>query len=829
MNRLRSFGLARAPLLLAALALAACNDGGGPVAPAPAPTGPVELARIRCTGHAGTPSLACAPETPGAGGAGALIVGGQGTYVQLTSSNVSYNAGTQIFAFDVTVANLLAQAMGTADGTTPAAEGVRVFFHSGPTAASGTASVANADGVGTFTSTGQPYFQYAGAALGADGILSPSETSSAKGWQLSVPPGTTFTFTLYVSADVPFPDGYVDVTPPADTVAEGGTLALSATVRTAVGNPVAGATVSWGTSDAAVATVDAAGVVTGVAQGTATITATAGARGGAASVVVCPDLSVGEVWVGDMPAASSFCLAGGGSGAEFTVVPVNLGDAGSLSLSFTGAGIVPVSGPPSPNRLPGVRGRALSVSGPRADLGFEARLRRTERRELGPKMHAARGPSRSLSPAGGPRRAITPGVPAVGALMSLNVETDDACSTFDTRTGRVMAVGTHVIVMADTLNPAGGLTAADYQAIADSFDAVVYPAVTGGFDDPATGDHEGVPADVDGNERVIAFYTRAVNELTPPGSGAYVGGFFFSRDLFDTGTCPTSNFGEMFYMLAADPAGAVNGNVRSASLIRQVTLGTLAHELQHMINASRRLYVNGAAGFEDVWLDEGLSHVAEELVFHAAAGTSPNTNLDAAAVGDGGVVEASFFKYAEANFGRLRAWLLAPQNSGLFQGDDDLATRGAAWAFLRYAADRRGGVQPATWSALMNSADAGLANVQGVLGTDPLPWIRDFTAAMYVDDAGLGTVASEYTHPSWNFRDLYAALDYAPGPACSCAYELAVRDPSSGVADAFTLTSGGAAAYLRLGVGSGAFAAVTLLSGGVAPPTTTRVAVIRRE
>src|SRR4029078_7682856 len=114
--------------------------------------------------------------------------------------------------------------------------------------------------------------------------------------------------------------------------------------------------------------------------------------------------------------------------------------------------------------------------------------------------------------------------------------------------------------------------------------------------------------------------------------------------------------------------------------------------------------------------------------------------------------------------------------------------------------------------SLVNSTTGGLDNLQAVLGTDPLPWYRDFTAAVYADDAGLSPCAS-YTQPSWNFRQLYAALDYNPGPGCSCAYELAVRNPANGVAIGFTLSEGGGAAYVRVGVTASAFAGLTTLSG----------------
>ena len=61
---------------------------------------------------------------------------------------------------------------------------------------------------------------------------------------------------------------------------------LSATVRDAVGTTLAGATVSWTTSDEAVATVSSEGLVTAVSSGSGTITATSGSASASASVDV---------------------------------------------------------------------------------------------------------------------------------------------------------------------------------------------------------------------------------------------------------------------------------------------------------------------------------------------------------------------------------------------------------------------------------------------------------------------------------------------------------------------------------------------------------------
>ena len=79
----------------------------------------------------------------------------------------------------------------------------------------------------------------------------------------------------------------VRVTPAADTLpALGDAVRLSAEALDANGHAVADAEIAWSTDDAAVATVDAEGLVTAVANGTATITATGGEATGSAAVTV---------------------------------------------------------------------------------------------------------------------------------------------------------------------------------------------------------------------------------------------------------------------------------------------------------------------------------------------------------------------------------------------------------------------------------------------------------------------------------------------------------------------------------------------------------------
>ena len=268
-----------------------------------------------------------------------------------------------------------------------------------------------------------------------------------------------------------------------------------------------------------------------------------------------------------------------------------------------------------------------------------------------------------------------------------NVNALNACASPDMRNFKIETESAHLRIVSGLDNPPGGFTTQDYQAFAATFESLVWPVLTENF---------GTPTDIDNNGKVIAFFTRAVNELTPPNSQSVVGGFFFGRDLFPRvanvrfDACPSSNEAEMFYMLVPDPDGVVNGNKRSVDVVRRLTIGVIGHEFQHLINSSRRLYINqGALWPERSYMEEGLSHIAEELLFYeASGGLLPRTNIDIDMLRQSQQRLDAFNSYMSSNSGRFSAYLREPSTNAPYQKDDDLATRGAIWSFLRYLADR---------------------------------------------------------------------------------------------------------------------------------------------
>ena len=511
--------------------------------------------------------------------------------------------------------------------------------------------------------------------------------------------------------------------------------------------------------------------------------------------------------------ATPLSVDGGTTGTENVLVIVDTGLASisaktSYTVTATGTGAAGAVSAPATALVPltnAALDAAPSASAPVLDIGFGMRLNSRNRSRFAGRISGARAAFQSgTALPRGMSRSISVAAPAVGDLLTLNVGMG-ACSPVENRGGRIVAIGSQSIIVSDTLNPAGGFSTADFQRFAARFDTLVYPLDIANF---------GTPADIDQNKKIVILFTTAVNALTPANSPSYVGGFFFDRDLFPVGNtpefgqgCAGSNFSEMFYLLAPDPTGAINGNKRPTAFVDSVTTSVLAHEFQHLINASRRLYVTqGVEEFEETWLNEGLSHVAEELLFFHEAGLTSRTNIDSIKVRSTNTIRIAFNTDMAANAGRYRDFLVAPSENSPFRDDDSLETRGAAWNLLRYLADRKGGAEVTTWQSLVNTATVGLTNLRRVFGSDLAVQVHDWNVSHYTDDFVAG-VPAQQLQPSWNWHSLFKALA-GSGPA----YPLEVKTLTGGTASGTLI--GGAAAYYRFSVPPGTVASVTLAAPG---------------
>jgi len=447
------------------------------------------------------------------------------------------------------------------------------------------------------------------------------------------------------------------------------------------------------------------------------------------------------------------------------------------------------------------RGPSLGAGVSDAQEQFDLRLRRIAQTQLAPLVPAARAAMRR-----GARFNTIPSTLALNQIVSLNANGTVPCSSPITIAARVATISSTTYVLADTANPAGGFSDADYASFATMFDTLINPLDIQNF---------GQPTDIDHNGKIVILFTKEVNKLTARGSNGVVGGFFFDRDLFPATTqnglegCPTSNFGEMFYVLVPDP-NAVFSDKRTASDVLSVTPGTLAHEYQHLINAGRRLYVNTTADYpEVVWLNEGLSHIAEELLFYKATTLAPRQNIDLNAARN---VATQFANFQGSNFGRYNEFLSKPPLTSPYADNDDLNTRGATWNLLRYLADHHGSTDGQTWFQLTNGPDTGQVNLAHVFGTDYLTQIRDWATSVFSDDVP-GLSDARFLEQSWNMRSIFPGLANGSGQALG-KFPLSVV-PLSDAIPASLLVNAGGVAYLRFTVPAGGQASIDWTSSGL--------------
>lgn len=647
----------------------------------------------------------------------------------------------------------------------------------------------------------------------------------------------TFTATI-----LPAAAAALVATPDVAFLGVGDTLRVRAQLRDQYGNEIVGQTITFNSLDAGVASVNGTGLVTATSQGTARIVADASGRADTVPVTVGPPgsgacgpitprtLAVGEVFTpATGPSSAQTCLATPiGLAGEYALTLI------STATSFGTASVVDVLGvgtnqpttaaivaplnPLSPTDQLDVHDNAGHDAQPVWEA--ERARRELERQVLPPLVADAREWERVR-----PRTASLTDV-KIGDEIKLNVNANVACSNADTRTGRVAAVGTRALIVSDVENPTGGYTDAEYGEIAATFDTLIFPMDTTAF---------GAPSNISQYGKIILLYTRAVNALTPSGAGFTIGGFFFARDLYPKTArngllaCASSNENEMFYLLVPDPNGTVNGNRRAKTDVSRLNLTTIAHELQHLINSSRRLYVNTSANpNETVWLDEGLSHVAEENLFFRISNYTSRQNLGLSDVNGTRADQFSF--YASQNFSRFYSYLTAPEANSPYAPNDSLGTRGSIWNFLRFSAARQGAAGESGFlRQLVNSTTTGVANLQNVLaGSAFADYLRDWTVSIIADDFSAATTSAlgaQYTNPAWNFRSIYPGLRFAGGNALG-VYPIGTRSLISSVPQRITL-AGGTSSYVRFSIPSGQRALLTLSSNGTVPASTLRYAVVR--
>jgi len=324
----------------------------------------------------------------------------------------------------------------------------------------------------------------------------------------------------------------------------------------------------------------------------------------------------------------------------------------------------------------------------------------------------------------------------VGDTRTFQVCTNIPCSAatdFSAVTARAEYVGLHAALFTDDSAPAG-FTAADYDSVGAMFDQDLYDVDTRAF---------GSESDIDANGVVIVLFTPAVNRLTPRDQCAtsVITGYFFGIDidpLFQQDS--RSNKGEVFYAMTPDPGGTVTCNLSTATVRRLVPV-TFIHEFQHMISYNQHVLARGGAS-EILWLNEGLSHTAEEL-----------GGLHFEALGRNDL----FSQFAIGNLYNYYLYLQDPGAVFLLptEGTGSLEERGASWAFLRWLRDQYG----EDLTRRLDETDrTGANNVVTAAGEPFNKLAAQWFLANYVSDLPGFTAPARLTFQTWHFRTTYQSL-----------------------------------------------------------------------
>ena len=391
---------------------------------------------------------------------------------------------------------------------------------------------------------------------------------------------------------------------------------------------------------------------------------------------------------------------------------------------------------------------------------FEDRLRQNERklidgRRLNDLTSAATQSRSSDRPAAMIRAAQGGALPLVGDVVSYRVgdaASSNFCSTYSQVSATVKAIGTRAIIAQDVTAPARGYTDEDFRALAEEFDQLIYPVDARWF---------GEATDVNADQHITILFTPAINRLSPPGVSGFVGGFFVFSDLLPRAIpsqqwrCDASNEQEIMYLFTPDPDGTINGNRHTVPSAREAARGTLAHELQHMINHGIRQ--SRSASVEATWLNEGLSHFAEEAVGRASRGYGDSRRLTWNDV----LFELDDFdSFFRQNLLRLRSWMERPDlASPISQSTSTLAPRGAAWALVRYSIDQySAGDAPAFVRALVAGPEVGVQNLEARARTPLAEIIPGYLIANFGPATESGA-AARYRYGAWDMRDVMLNLN----------------------------------------------------------------------
>lgn len=411
------------------------------------------------------------------------------------------------------------------------------------------------------------------------------------------------------------------------------------------------------------------------------------------------------------------CVVLAGAGARYVAIP----HFGIHATAMEEVEVEVGSGPPA-NSF----GAAFAPGSLSPSLAFEARLRAHEATLA---RSAGAWPSQPWR-----LRAAATAVPALGSLRSLRVISKIDASEFTTVTGQLRYAGRSVMIWVDTLAP-DVLPDTSLTRLGRLFDDELYPLDVGTF---------GEVSDVDRDGRVHVVMTPVVNGLTPPNQctlSGFVGAFFTAHDLYP-GTA-NANGGEYFYAFVPDSLGRY-GCPHPRTEFGRVMPKAFVHELQHAINYHQHVQRGGTE--EEVWLNEGLSHAAEEIAskLYEARYPWPTGRATPDLMFPDSANAYIFFNLVNAYL-----FLRQPYANSItsFREAGTIEERGGAWLFLRWLADQYG---EDILRRLVQTPLRGAANVVDKTRVPFAQTMGDFAIAVYTDSIPGMPRAS--VPPKWRFH-----------------------------------------------------------------------------
>lgn len=402
-------------------------------------------------------------------------------------------------------------------------------------------------------------------------------------------------------------------------------------------------------------------------------------------------------------------------------------------------------------------------------------------------------------------------IPIFGDRDSFSVCKVIACNSFTRVGATVRYVGRAGVIYLDDQLPAGAeaLTQADLDQLGGVFDDYLYPADTTAF---------GRESDINGDQRVAILITDAVNDLTPDCTNGRVIGYFFGNDL-EAGAVG-SNRREVFYAFAPKPA---TSSCSAVTRSRELTSlpPTLIHEFQHMISYNQHVLIRGGSD-EDLWLNEGLSHFAEELGFRV----TPDAACPAAA--------SCFSQFASGNLSNAYDYLNDPEATFLIaprSGTGSLAERGAAWLFVRWAADHFAGdtlLGTSFTRALEQTTQVGSENVASATGMVFSTLVGEWQLANYTDNLPGFPQVNRLRYRTWDFRGVFSRNS----PAIFAKPYPLTPDSTSGTYSRSGTLRGGSGRHVRFQLAAGSPGVTVRLAGStsgtrVNDAVLPRIAVVR--